>query len=363
MSRLFRWLPAGVAVVMAAAARLPAQSLLDRSPNLSGGWIARGGVVQFNFLHRFVRSPAPERKVTNFPTFEVGVGLPRRIMLGFHYATNSTLAPRYPNEWEFFIRHGILEQDAGAPLDLAAQAGYNLAAKGVDGELSMARRLGPLRLMLAGRVLSDPFVKGELRAAGGAGFSLKLLRHLAIGADAATLMDRNASRGERVAWSAGIQLAIPNTPHTLSLQATNTNTTTLQGLSLGNDQQRYGFEFTIPITLARFFGRTPPPSSGAPPAAPTPSASVPAGGKVVSAGIKGMGYTPARLEIEVGTTVTWRNEDLLAHSVTAANRSFDSGLIPPGGSWSYTFTAPGTYDFSCTPHPFMKGTVIVREAS
>ena len=353
---------AAAAGTAAAAGPATGQSLLDRSPNLSGDWVARTGVVQFNFLHRFVRSPAPERKVTNFPTFEVGVGLPRRLMLGFHYSTNSTLASRYPNEWEFFLRHGILQQDAGAPLDLAGQVGYNLSAEGVDGEVSAARRLGPLRLILAGRVLSDPYVKGEVRAGAGGGFSLQLLRHLAIGADVASVMDRNQARGERIAWSVGVQVAIPNTPHTLSLQATNTNTTTLQGLSVGGDQRRYGFEFTIPITLARFFGRTPPPPATSQPAASTPSAVVPAGGKLVVAGIRGMGFAPARLEIEAGTTITWKNDDPLAHSVTAADGSFDSGLIPPGGSWSHIFSAAGSYDFSCTPHPFMKGTVIVRAA-
>jgi plastocyanin len=50
----------------------------------------------------------------------------------------------------------------------------------------------------------------------------------------------------------------------------------------------------------------------------------------------------------------------MAHTVTAADGKFDSGLIQPGGRWSHTFTQPGTYDFTCTPHPFMKGVVIVR---
>lgn len=349
-----------ILLALGIASPLAGQSLLDRSPNLSGDWVARSGVVQFNFLHRFVRSPAPERKVTNFPTFALGVGLPHRTMVGFHYATNSTLAPRYPNEWEFFVRHALLSQDAGAPLDLAGQLGYNLAARGVDGEVSLARRMGALRVLLAGRLLSDPYVNGELRGVGGAGLSLKLLRHLAIAADAATPLDRNQGRGERIAWSAGLHVAIPNTPHTLSLQVTNTNTTTLQGLSLGGDQRRYGFEFTIPITLARFFGKAPPPATTAAPT--TPSAATPPGGKVVTARIKGMSFGPGKWEIEAGTTITWTNDDPLGHTVTAADRSFDSGLIPSGGSWSYTFSTPGSYDFTCTPHPFMKGTVVVRLA-
>ena len=80
-----------------------------------------------------------------------------------------------------------------------------------------------------------------------------------------TLTHRDSVAGEKPAWSAGVHVAIPGTPHTLSIQATNTNTATLQGASRGTSQRRYGFEFTIPITLARYFGRrqpTPPPPGG-----------------------------------------------------------------------------------------------------
>ncbi|HEU0051923.1 MAG TPA: cupredoxin family copper-binding protein, partial [Longimicrobium sp.] len=83
-------------------------------------------------------------------------------------------------------------------------------------------------------------------------------------------------------------------------------------------------------------------------------------GTVAKAGMRNLAYVPNRIEIAAGTTVEWTNNDPLAHSVTAADRSFDSGLIQPGATWRYTFTRPGTYDFSCTPHPFMKGTVVVR---
>ena len=349
-------------MMLLAERELPAQSLLDRPPNISGDWVGRPGTIQFNFIHRFVRSPAPERKVSNFPTFAVGIGLPRRLMVGFHYATNSTLTPRYPNEWEFLVRHLAFSQDEGAPVDLAGQVGYNLAARGTDGEVSVARRLGPIRVIGVGRILSDPYSKGDIRGALGGGLTVRLLRHLALAADASTVLDRNEGRGERVAWSAGLHVALPNTPHTLSLQGTNTNTATLQGLSVGSRQRRYGFEFTIPITLARFFGKGGASPAPAAPAQATPSAQVPAGGRVQQGGIRGMAFTPNRIEIEAGTTVTWKNNDPLAHTVTAADRSFDSGLIQPGASWSYTFTTPGTFDFSCTPHPFMKGVVVVKAA-
>lgn len=354
--------------VLAAALALPAtagaQSLLDRPPNLSGNWVGNRGTLYFNFLHRFSASDAPVRKVSNVPTFTVAAGLGMRSMLGFHYATNSALAPAYPNEWEFWLRHQLFSQDGGGPVDLGGQVAYNLAAEGVDGEVSLARRFGGVRIVTAARVLSDAVEAGETRFALAGGGTLRLNRYFALAGDVAALMNRE--EGEEVAWSAGLHLAIPHTPHSLSLHAANTNAYTLQGLSRGEDFVRYGFEFTIPLTLARWFG---PGASGAPHGAiPAPPPGPPAdatpgnvaGGPVTRAGMRNMAFTPARIEIAAGGTVEWTNNDPLAHTVTAADGSFDSGLIQPGGKWSRTFTTPGTYDFNCTPHPFMKGVVIVR---
>ena len=69
---------------------------------------------------------------------------------------------------------------------------------------------------------------------------------------------------------------------------------------------------------------------------------------------------PQSIEVVAGTTITWTNEDDVSHTVTATDRSWNSGVIRPGATWSRTFTAPGTYEYFCTPHPQMKGTVIVR---
>jgi plastocyanin len=336
-----------------------AQSLLDRPPNLSGNWVGTSGTMYFNFLHRFTASPAPERKVGNVPTFVLGIGLPARTMLGAHYATNSRLAPRYPNEWEFFVRHAPFVQANGAPLDVGGQVGYNLAAEGVDGEVSLARREGRLRMLMVARIMSDPHVAGQTRFAGGAGATLRLGRYVALAADAASLLNREES--ERAAWSAGLHLALPHTPHTLSLQAANTNAATLQGASRGEDQVRYGFEFTVPLTLRRWFGGGAPPPEQAPPApAAVPAPGAPPGDAVFSAGIQGFAYTPARIEIAAGTTIEWKNQDPVAHTVTATDGSFDSGSIESGATWRHRFDTPGTYSFVCTPHPFMRGSVVVR---
>lgn len=389
-----------------------AQSMLDRPPNVSADWVANSGTVQFNFLHRFTRSAAPERKVSNFPTFTIGIGLPQRTMIGFAYATNSTLTPRYPNEWEFFVRHALVSELEGGPIDLGGQIGYNLASDGVDGEVSAAKRAGPFRLVAVTRVIANPYSAGKTQLVAGGGATLKISRLLALGGDYVTITNKEPGKGEKAAWSGGLHLAIPNTPHTLSLQATNTNTGTLQGLSRGDDRVRYGFEFTIPLTLARYLrsraGGSEPSGAAAPaaipahpdtatepplsvrdsaqpsPAAPVPekepkpnrsdSAAAPAPSpavaptapakattaKTVRVVMKGIAYLPKRIEIPVGTVLLWRNDDPLAHTVTAADKSFDSGLIQGGAVWRRTFSKPGTYQVNCTPHPFMKATIVVK---
>ena len=354
--RLF--LAALCALVIGPGAR--AQSVLDRSPNLSGGWVGASGVLHFNFLHRFSISPAPERKVTSAPAFLLAAGLPGQTLLGVNYATNSELSQRYPNEWEFFGRVAPFIQARGALVDASAQVGYNLAAQGFDGEASAARRQGPVRILAALRVLTDPDSSGGTDVALAVGAVVRLTRHLALSGDVASLTERDA--GEKVAWSAGLNLAIPHTPHTFSLHASNANNTTLQSGSRGTDEIRYGFEFTIPVTLSRYFGGGAKP---APPAAPPenagPQAQAPAGGRdTVTAAIEDFLFQPGRLEVTTGTTIVWVNNGQVMHTVSAEDRSFDSGPIEPGKQRGLTFTRPGTFPFHCTPHPFMRGVIEVR---
>ncbi len=72
-------------------------------------------------------------------------------------------------------------------------------------------------------------------------------------------------------------------------------------------------------------------------------------------------YSINVLTIPVGSTVVWTNQDTMAHTVTAVDGSFDSGTLTPNGSWSYTFNAPGEYEYFCEPHPWMRAKVIVTE--
>ena len=70
-------------------------------------------------------------------------------------------------------------------------------------------------------------------------------------------------------------------------------------------------------------------------------------------------YQPANMQVRVGTTVTWTNQDSVPHSVTFKNGMKDSGLLTQGQSFSYTFNTPGTYQYYCTVHPYMVATVSV----
>ncbi len=350
-------------LVIAAALLFPtaaeAQSLLERPPNVSGDWTGAPGTLYFHFVHRFSTSGAPERKVTSVPTFLLGAGLPHQLFAGLNYSTNSALTPRFPNEWEAFARWAPISQDRGAALDVGGQVGYNNAANGVDGELSVSRWFGRARLLAAGRALSDPLERNHVRAAIAGGAVLRLGTYVSLAGDVATLTSRDST--ERVAWSAGLHLAIPYSPHTLSLQATNTRVTTLQGASRGTGEVRYGFEFTVPLTLARYFGGDRP--APAPPAAAARARDTvarPVAGPVIRTEIKNISYLQPQLEIAAGTTVEWTNRDPLPHSVTAVDRSFDSGLIQPGQTFRHTFNDAGTFNFYCVPHPFMKGTVVVK---
>jgi len=71
-------------------------------------------------------------------------------------------------------------------------------------------------------------------------------------------------------------------------------------------------------------------------------------------------YSPNPVNISVGGSVTWTNNDNTTHTATGNNGSFDSGSIAPGGKFTRTFPTAGTFDYKCTLHPGMVGTVTVR---
>ena len=73
-------------------------------------------------------------------------------------------------------------------------------------------------------------------------------------------------------------------------------------------------------------------------------------------------FNPNPVEVKVGETVTWINDDSGRHTVTSKDGVFNSELMGRGQSFSYTFDKAGEYPYSCSPHPNMVGTVVVTES-
>ncbi len=375
--------------VLSSAGAAQGQSVLERTPNLAAGWTGTEGTVYFNFLHRFWTVDAdPENKVINSPTFFLAVPLPGRTLLGVDYASNSRVDGTEFNEYEFFARWTPVSSAAGHPLDLSFTGAYNEAAGSevvdktegsADAEVSVSIPAGRVKLIAVGRFLSDVFDDGldDSKWAIGGGATIRVSDGVALAGDVVALTDREVGQGGAgagvpggeldVAWSVAVQLAVPLTPHTVSLQVTNARTASLQGSSLGDGQTRYAFEFTIPFTLSRYFGgRQGTAQQG-------PSGDVAAEVTMNNQ----LTYQPAAVTISAGQAVRWRNQSALIHTVTAdptkarqaANvrlpsgvDAFDSGDIAPGESFTWTFTEPGEYRYVCIPHEgaAMVGTIMVR---
>lgn len=81
--------------------------------------------------------------------------------------------------------------------------------------------------------------------------------------------------------------------------------------------------------------------------------------------IKNSDFSPKTITIKVGTKVTWTNKDSLQHDVATDKNYGDdfksSELLSRGETYSFTFNKAGTYTYHCTPHPFMRATVVVTE--
>lgn len=93
---------------------------------------------------------------------------------------------------------------------------------------------------------------------------------------------------------------------------------------------------------------------------PETAAAHSAGQVIHTAIIKNFEYQPRILTVKLGDTVEWKNEDIFAHTVTAVNKSFDSGSINPGGSWKFVARKTGSFNYFCTFHPNMKAELVVQ---
>jgi plastocyanin len=98
-------------------------------------------------------------------------------------------------------------------------------------------------------------------------------------------------------------------------------------------------------------------ASGAGTAKPAPRASDAASYTIT---IKDFMFTPRNLTIPVGSKVTWTNKDEEPHKVAEVNSSFGSQPLDTDEGFTYEFKTPGKYEYFCTVHPRMTGTIIVE---
>jgi plastocyanin len=76
--------------------------------------------------------------------------------------------------------------------------------------------------------------------------------------------------------------------------------------------------------------------------------------------IQGMAFSPSTITVTAGTTITWTNKDAVTHNVTSNPALFSSGGMGNGATYTFTFLNKGTFNYSCTIHPSMTGTVVVN---
>ena len=79
------------------------------------------------------------------------------------------------------------------------------------------------------------------------------------------------------------------------------------------------------------------------------------------------GFLPAETSIDAGIEIIWSNDDEAAHTVTSGTPEggpdgvFDSSLFMAGDEFSYTFDSPGDYPYFCLVHPWMTGSITVKD--
>ena len=85
------------------------------------------------------------------------------------------------------------------------------------------------------------------------------------------------------------------------------------------------------------------------------------GGGAAEVSMEGIAFQPAEVTVSAGDTVTWTNNDSVGHDVTADSfSSGDPGGMASGDTFEQTFEEAGTFDYVCTVHPGMEGTVVVE---
>src|SRR6185437_4241501 len=83
----------------------------------------------------------------------------------------------------------------------------------------------------------------------------------------------------------------------------------------------------------------------------------------VAVSIDNFTFNPQKLTVKAGTTVTWTNKDDIPHAIATASKQFRSKTLDTDDAYSFTFTTPGSYEYFCSLHPHMTGTIVVEAAA
>lgn len=128
--------------------------------------------------------------------------------------------------------------------------------------------------------------------------------------------------------------------------------------------------FTILVLAAIFLGAcgttaTPSPQLAPSTLTPVPAIQAPTStstalGSKAAITISGFKFVPDAVNVTIGTTVTWTNQDSTNHTVVADDGSWKSESLAKDATFSFTFDKAGTYTYHCSIHTSMKGTIIVK---
>jgi len=119
---------------------------------------------------------------------------------------------------------------------------------------------------------------------------------------------------------------------------------------------RSGFLALAVLGLTACSGNSSSPTSTSSSSGATAAVSIVAGARILTT----TAFSPNPLNVSVGTTVTWMNNDTTTHDATANNGAFTTGNIAPGASASVKMQTAGTFAYHCAIHPGMVATVTVQ---
>lgn len=348
----------------AAGGTLAAQPLTHRTPNIEGTWITSPWNLHFQFNHRFrvfgqdadVTDLIDDAVLENSPTFTLSLGLWAPLMAGVQYASAPSIRnPDSSNEWFPYLKAAPWRTDDAS---ISLLAGYNSQAESADGELAAQATLDRFQLLGSVRGFSDALHTDEAGLALAGGLGVGLTNFLILAGDVGGFV---AGPDTGVAWSAGVHLAIPFTPHTFSLQVSNAAATTLQessfdGIEASGGDLVYGFEFTVPFSGFARWGRIF--DTGREDREAQAEDVEPA--RVVEIEIREFEFVGDTARVPAGAAVRWVNRDAVAHTTAGNEGEWESPLLGPGETYTTRFEEPGTHPYFCTLHPFMKAVIVVE---